>query len=114
MATHSDEWKATACVLCSLNCGVKVQLTEDGSAIARTRGDKLKYMLDFAECKGAVVGDGALAEVEAVWQGNTGNWIATLTPGEIGHADLSTVLAGPIPNPAFVSLVHLPALMFFS
>ena len=31
---------------------------------SRTRGDKLKYMLDFAECKGAVVGDNALAEVE--------------------------------------------------
>jgi len=66
---------------------------------ARTRGDKLKYMLDFAECKGAVVGDGALAEVEAVWRENTGKWIATITPGEAGHPNLSTVLAGPVPAP---------------
>ena len=34
---------------------------------SRTRGDKLKYMLNFAECKGAVVGDDALAEVASVW-----------------------------------------------
>jgi crotonobetaine/carnitine-CoA ligase len=66
---------------------------------ARTRGDKLKYMLDFAECKGAVVGDGALTEVENAWRGNTGKWIATLKPGEAGHPGLSTVLAGPVPNP---------------
>ena len=32
-------WHATACVLCSLNCGVKVQLSDDGGSIARTRGD---------------------------------------------------------------------------
>jgi crotonobetaine/carnitine-CoA ligase len=66
---------------------------------ARTRGDKLKYMLDFAECKGAVVGDGALAEVEAAWQENPEKWIATLTPGEAGHPGLSTVLAGTVPAP---------------
>ena len=66
---------------------------------ARTRGDKLKYMLDFAECKGAVVGDGALAEVEAVWQGNPEKWIATLTPGEADQPDLAAVLAGPLPAP---------------
>ena len=34
------EWKSTACILCSLNCGVKVQLSEDGSSIARTKGDE--------------------------------------------------------------------------
>ena len=39
--TKSDgEWLSTACILCSLNCGVKVQLTEDGTAIARTKGDE--------------------------------------------------------------------------
>ncbi len=37
---NSGEWHSTACVLCSLNCGVKVQLTEDGKSIARTRGDE--------------------------------------------------------------------------
>ena len=37
----SDEgWHSTACILCALNCGVKVQLTEDGREIARTKGDE--------------------------------------------------------------------------
>ena len=36
----SDEWQSTACILCSLNCGVKVQLSEDGQSIARTKGDE--------------------------------------------------------------------------
>ena len=36
----NGNWRNTACVLCALNCGVKVQLTPDGSAIARTRGDE--------------------------------------------------------------------------
>ncbi len=38
--TNEGEWKSTACILCSLNCGVKVQLTEDGTSIARTKGDE--------------------------------------------------------------------------
>ncbi len=66
---------------------------------ARTRGDKLKYMLNFAECKGAVVGDGALAEVERAWQKNGDRWIATLSAENTGHADLSSVLAEPSPRP---------------
>ena len=40
MTADNAEWKSTACVLCSLNCGVKVQLTEDGRSIARTKGDE--------------------------------------------------------------------------
>lgn len=68
---------------------------------SRTRGDKLKYMLDFAECKGAVVGDGALAEVTAVWQGRSTSWIATLGDGEGGHEGIGPVLAGPKPDPEF-------------
>ncbi len=35
----SDDWLSTACILCSLNCGVKVQLAGDGKTIARTKGD---------------------------------------------------------------------------
>jgi carnitine-CoA ligase len=65
---------------------------------ARTRGDKLKYMLDFAECKGAVVGDNALAEVESVWLGGD-QWIATLGQGQGGYPGISPILAGPIPDP---------------
>ncbi len=38
-SSKSDDWLSTACVLCSLNCGVKVQLSEDGREIVRTKGD---------------------------------------------------------------------------
>ncbi len=66
---------------------------------ARTRGDKLKYMLDFAECRGAVVADGALVEVENAWQGKSGQWIATLMEGEAGNPCLASIIAGPMPQP---------------
>lgn len=33
-----DGWKQTACILCSINCGLEVQL--DGRRLARIRGDK--------------------------------------------------------------------------
>ncbi len=35
---HRAEWRQTACILCSLNCGIEVQL--DGRRLARIRGDK--------------------------------------------------------------------------
>ncbi len=38
MSTPTDEWQPTACILCSINCGVEVRL--DGPTIARVRGDK--------------------------------------------------------------------------
>lgn len=44
----------------------------------RTRGDKLAYMLDFAECRGAVVADGALDEVRRVWRERADRWILPL------------------------------------
>ena len=65
---------------------------------SRTRGDKLKYMLEFAECKGAVVGDNALAEVESVWQGDD-HWIATLGGDEGAYPGVSPVLDAPLPHP---------------
>jgi formate dehydrogenase len=34
----SSAWKKSACILCSINCGIEVQL--DGRRIARVRGDK--------------------------------------------------------------------------
>jgi anaerobic selenocysteine-containing dehydrogenase len=34
----AGEWRTTACVLCSLNCGIEVRL--EGRRIARVRGDK--------------------------------------------------------------------------
>ena len=66
---------------------------------SRTRGDKLKYMLNFAECKGAVVGDNALSEVETVWQDGPDKWIATLGDGQGAYPGISPILAGPIPSP---------------
>lgn len=66
---------------------------------SRTRGDKLRYMLDYAECKGAVVSDHSLAEVEAVWRGRAENWIATLGNGEGGYEGIGPILAGAKPEP---------------
>ncbi len=34
----SDEWRSTACILCSVNCGIEVKL--EGRHIARVRGDR--------------------------------------------------------------------------
>jgi len=39
-AKKSDDWQSSACILCSLNCGVKVQIADDGKTIARTKGDE--------------------------------------------------------------------------
>ena len=33
-----DTWHQTACILCSINCGLEVKL--EGRSIARVRGDK--------------------------------------------------------------------------
>lgn len=44
----------------------------------RTKGDKLRYMLDFAECKAAIVADYALSNVEEVWSDRDDVWIASL------------------------------------
>ena len=37
-AAMSDAWQTTACILCSVNCGIEVQL--DGRRIVRVRGDR--------------------------------------------------------------------------
>ena len=36
--TGTDTWHPTACVLCSINCGLEVRV--DGPTIIRVRGDK--------------------------------------------------------------------------
>jgi len=64
----------------------------------RTRGDKLKYMLDFAECKGAAVGGYALTEVESAWGMKAGRWIATLETEDSDHARIEDILAAPLPS----------------
>jgi len=35
----SNDWHSSACILCSLNCGIKVALSDDGKRIARIKGD---------------------------------------------------------------------------
>lgn len=37
---ESKPWHSSACILCINNCGVKVQLSDDGKAISRTKGDE--------------------------------------------------------------------------
>jgi anaerobic selenocysteine-containing dehydrogenase len=40
MKNPANEWKSTACILCECNCGIEVQLGEDGHSLVRIRGDK--------------------------------------------------------------------------
>ncbi|MCB1679786.1 MAG: AMP-binding protein [Halioglobus sp.] len=65
----------------------------------RTRGDKLQYMLNFAECKGAVVPGYAVANVEAVWASETDRWIATLCGSHGNYPGVNSALQGPLPSP---------------
>ncbi len=39
-AAGSGSWQKTACVLCSVNCGIEIQLGADGRRFERIRGDK--------------------------------------------------------------------------
>jgi len=68
---------------------------------SRVKADKLKFMLDFAECKGAVAGDYAMGEVQTVWAGRDENWILPLTAsGENSRGEsVAAILAGPMPAP---------------
>ncbi|MCB1676909.1 MAG: AMP-binding protein [Halioglobus sp.] len=64
----------------------------------RTRGDKLKYMLDFADCRGAVVADYALDNVAGAWANRDDVWIMPL--GTDRSDDIATLLAAEVPSPA--------------
>ncbi len=48
----SDEWHRTACILCSINCGVEVKL--DGPTITRVRGDKAHPASEGYTCEKAL------------------------------------------------------------
>lgn len=65
----------------------------------RSRGEKLRFMLDFAECKGIFVADYALAELEAVAGSGDQRWLATLGPGSGNYDSLDDILAGQLPSP---------------
>lgn len=41
MTTDTNTWHPTACILCECNCGIQVQLGDDGRTFAKIRGDKL-------------------------------------------------------------------------
>jgi crotonobetaine/carnitine-CoA ligase len=65
----------------------------------RTRGEKLKYMLEFAECKGAFAGTYALAELNASWGAQDGRWISTLGEAEGSQSRIGDILADALPAP---------------
>jgi len=44
----------------------------------RTRGDKLRFMLDHAECVGAFVANYALTDISQLWANDAGRWIVPL------------------------------------
>ena len=52
MTTQNDEWHQTACILCSINCGVEVKL--DGPTITRVRGDKAHPASEGYTCEKAL------------------------------------------------------------
>ena len=72
----------------------------------RTKGDKLVYMLDFAECKGIVVADYALGnlveclpklpQLKWVWVLDTG--LNSDLPSQLTSRKLSDVLSGDVPD----------------
>jgi len=49
---QNDEWHQTACILCSINCGVEVKL--DGPTIKRVRGDKAHPASEGYTCEKAL------------------------------------------------------------
>ncbi|WP_317928435.1 class I adenylate-forming enzyme family protein [Halioxenophilus sp. WMMB6] len=61
----------------------------------RIKGDKLKFMLNFADCKGAVVANYALDFVGEVWA-KSESWVLPL---EGDGESVASILAGPTPNP---------------
>ena len=72
----------------------------------RTRGDKLSYMLKYAECRGAIVADyaldnlaavaGDLDQLQWVWVLDTG--IGAALPSGVSARWLGDVLNDPVPN----------------
>ncbi|MGR8920820.1 MAG: AMP-binding protein, partial [Gammaproteobacteria bacterium] len=72
----------------------------------RTRGQKLAFMLNHAECRGVVVGDYALAnvlEVAAECPALEWIWVVTTRPGAVGGGrlearDFAEVISGPVPE----------------
>lgn len=67
---------------------------------SRTRGSKLKYMLEFAECKGAVVSDNALQEVRSVWSSaSSDHWLLAVGKCQDQCVGTDAILVADIPDP---------------
>jgi carnitine-CoA ligase len=70
----------------------------------RTRGDKLRYMLDFAECKGLITADYALEQVLAVLPQLTRlRWVWVIGSGDLPEAlpqarRVDDILAQQVPD----------------
>lgn len=70
---------------------------------ARTRGEKLAYMLGFAECRGVIVADYATANLAAVRADLPDlEWVTVMMSGETGieanGPSLADYLAKPVPD----------------
>ena len=63
----------------------------------RTHGEKLRFMLEFAECRGAVVADYAVDNVRKAWEGN-GGWLLPMGSSSEGES-VQSALKEPLPNP---------------
>jgi anaerobic selenocysteine-containing dehydrogenase len=50
----TSPWHATACVLCSLNCGIEIQLGPDGRRFERIRGDRAHPASQGYHCEKAL------------------------------------------------------------
>ncbi len=62
----------------------------------RTKDSKLRYMLEFAECRGIVAADYAIDNVREVWSADSG-WLVSL--GDTGETSLEGFLRAPLPEP---------------
>jgi crotonobetaine/carnitine-CoA ligase len=62
----------------------------------RTRGEKLRFMLDHAGCLGAFVADYALEPIEALWGEHDSRW---LVPLQGPTNSLQSILQAPVPSP---------------
>jgi crotonobetaine/carnitine-CoA ligase len=64
----------------------------------RTKGDKLRYMIEFADCKGVVAANNTLDNVKAEF--NTDDiWLASLTIDPSVDYSLDAILAKELPSP---------------
>jgi len=66
----------------------------------RTKGEKLHYMVNFAKCKGIVVADYALAQVEAANKDGDDLWTVTLGVVSGDYTRAENILAETAPTPA--------------